>query len=161
MDINIRTKLKLASKILIINTLSNDVLLQLNDLFCIKTIDRNDKKENINQLINYLKTQNNKEIDEFLFILKQIPNINNKKINNDRNEKEKLLGDNNKNEIKEYKKSEQVEEKLLNITGNNSLKPKKRTYNEMIATSKKFANEIETNINDNKSENNEIGIENI
>ena len=75
--------------------------------------------------------------------------------------KKKLLGDNNKNEIKEYNKSEQVEEKLPNITGKNSLKPKKRTYNEMNANSKKFENKIETNINNNKSENNEIGTENI
>ena len=59
-----------------------------------------------------------------MVILKQIPNNDNKKINNDRNENEKLLGDNNNNEIKEY-------------------------------------NKIETNINNNKSENNEIGTENI
>ena len=45
------------------------------------------KNENINLLINYLKTQNNKEIEEFLVILKQIPNNDNKKINNDKNEK--------------------------------------------------------------------------
>ena len=72
-----------------------------------------------------------------------------------------MVVDNNNNEIKQYNKSEQVDYNLPNKTGINLLKSKKRTYNEMMESSKNIVNEVETNNNNNKNEKNENEKENI
>lgn len=68
-NINFKIKFKLASILLILNTLSNEIINNLSEIIDIKLKDKNNK---INNIIEFLKTHNEKDIDEFNIILKQV-----------------------------------------------------------------------------------------
>ena len=64
-NINFKIKFKLASILLILNTLSNEIINNLSEIIDIKLKDKNNK---INNIIEFLKIHNEKDIDEFNII---------------------------------------------------------------------------------------------
>ena len=72
-NINFKIKFKLASILLILNTLSNEIINNLSEIIDIKLKYKNNKINNINNnIIEFLKAHNEKDIDEFNMILKQV-----------------------------------------------------------------------------------------
>ena len=67
---NLKIKLKIATIMFILNTFSNDIIKQLSDFLDIKLNNRENKSDNINIIIEFLKKQKEKDIDEFEIILK-------------------------------------------------------------------------------------------
>lgn len=62
---NLKIKFKLDAILFILNSLSNDIIKNLLDILDIKMLDKENKIENINHIIEFLKTQNDKDIEEF------------------------------------------------------------------------------------------------
>ena len=123
---NLKIKFKIATIMFILNTFSNDIIKQLSDILDIKLNNRENKSDNINIIIEFLKKQKEKDIDEFEIILKQVgPMIIYKNENN-------------------LKNNTELDNKKTNIFGA-ILKAVKESKTEL-----ENANLIKNNINNNK-----------
>ena len=154
---NLKIKFKLASILFILNTLSNDIIKNLLDILDIKMLDKENKIENINHIIDFLKSKKDKDIEEFQIILKQVnPNNNTilyeiKDTNNDENNKINIFGASESNIIpnKSLSQNNECNNPINNNITKNNYK-KKRNYIKMLEDSKNI--ESKDNINITQSE---------
>ena len=154
---NLKIKFKIATIMFILNTFSNDIIKQLSDILDIKLNNRENKSDNINIIIEFLKKQKEKDIDEFEIILKQVGPMNiNKNENNLKNNTEL---DNKKTNIfgatliavKESKTELENANLIKNNINNNKYK-KKRNYLEMKNESDKIKNLLKNQESNEKDE---------
>ena len=154
---NLKIKFKLAAILFILNTLSNDIIKNLLDILDIKMLDKENKIENINHIIDFLKSKKDKDIEEFQIILKQVnPNNNTilyeiKDTNNDENNKINIFGASESNIIpnKSLSQNNECNNPINNNITKNNYK-KKRNYIKMLEDSKNI--ESKDNINITQSE---------
>ena len=81
-DNNLKLKFKLAAIMFILNTFAYDIILQLGEILDIKLNNIENKADNINIIIQFLKNQSEKDIIEFENILKQVKTEDNYKDEN-------------------------------------------------------------------------------
>ena len=154
---NLKIKFKLAAILFILNTLSNDIIKNLLDILDIKMLDKENKIENINHIIDFLKSKKDKDIEEFQIILKQVnPNNNTilyeiKDTNNDENNKINIFGASESNIYpnKSLSQNNECNNPINNNITKNNYK-KKRNYIKMLEDSKNI--ESKDNINITQSE---------
>ena len=135
---NIKIKFKIAAIMFILNTFSNDIIKHLIEIFDIKTNNKENKKDNINIILDFLKTQKEKDIDEFNIILKQVGPAN---INQEENNFHNYIEHEEKNKTNIFGAPILTEKECTHENENNNIvikninynkNIKKRTYMEMI-----------------------------
>ena len=150
---NLKIKFKLDAILFILNSLSNDIIKNLLDILDIKMLDKENKIENINHIIEFLKTQNDKDIEEFQIILKQVNPNKNTILNENKDTKNEI--ENNKinifgaSESNIYPDKSLSQNKKCNSPINNNIIQnkyiKKRNYIKMLEESKNIMSKDNNN----------------